>query len=275
MKQLALAERVAAFQDSSLKIPRAGYPLPDAAWYRNCDPKTGTHIPMTFSKERFVQGFNLTCGEYYILRDHLVKALRKDNIYKKKFNDPNVDYDHLWPIFDDLNRHPLLQNDAHVGWRHHMLFRWVTVTAAWITQLEKKIPDVNTYPFLPAENWKWGRADLSPKKKAPYVLYKHINIRFVGKREEVVIIRVIDLMEKDERPKMGDMTDLNLDRIRFTRLIERLHENTAVEFEDNDKIFFLHASAGNRYVTIGNDRQLAYALQLLRIRGSSKVELRL
>ncbi|KAE8862892.1 hypothetical protein CFE70_000769 [Pyrenophora teres f. teres 0-1] len=271
---LTIAERCAAFQEPSLTIARAGYPLPDAAWYRNADPTTRVHVPMTFSKEKFVQGFNLTCGEYYILRDHLFTLLSSRDIYKMRFNNPNVDYDYLWPIFEDLNKHPLLQYNAHVGWRHQMLFRWMTVTAAWMKQLDKKTSDIKTFPYLPAENWKWGRLDLSPKKKVPYVLYKHINIRIVDEEKDVIIIRVVDLIDKDKQPKMGDMTDLDLDHVRFARLTERLKESNILEYGENDEVVFLHTLVGNRYVAISNDRQLVYALQLLRVRGSSKVELK-
>jgi hypothetical protein len=64
-----LSQRVAEFKEIRLTTKRAGHPEPDAAWYRNTDSTTGEYVPMTFSKENFIRGFNLTVGEYYRLGD--------------------------------------------------------------------------------------------------------------------------------------------------------------------------------------------------------------
>ena len=270
---LSLSERRCAYKDTALTTLRAGYPLPDADWYRNTDEKTGHHVPMTFSKENFVQGFNITCGDYYILRDTLIPLLRKDDLYKKRFNNANVDYDYLWPIFDKLKAHTLLQHSAHVGWRHQMLFRWITVTAEWIKRLEKADGDVKNFPFLPQENWRWGRGDLSPKKRAPYTLYKHVSLRVVHEDESVAIVRVADLVDGSARPIMGNMVDIDLCNLRFTRLRQTLIENNFFGMLDTHEIQFLHPLAGNQYVAIEDDKQLAYAVQHLRIRGASKIDI--
>ncbi|OAL46019.1 hypothetical protein IQ07DRAFT_624133 [Pyrenochaeta sp. DS3sAY3a] len=224
---------------------RAGYPIPSPNWYRNSDKK-GNHVPMTFSKENFVQGFDLTCGEYYILREALVPRLLKDDLFKKKFNNPNVDYDILWPIFDKMTKHPLLQHDIHDGWKHHMLFRWIT--------------NFDTgFGYLPPENWKWGCDSLNPKNRAPYTLFKHINIRFTKSdgNETVIVVRVADLVEEDQRLVMGNTTDIDITHIELSRL-----KNIIRDKPDADRyVEFLHILRGNVYVGIEDDKQLQYAIR--------------
>jgi hypothetical protein len=251
---------------------RIGYPEPDLAWYRNADAKTGEHVPITFSKENFLRGFNLTVGEYYIARDALATLLSTHNIYMKKFNDPNVDYDFIWPVFKKINGHELLAYQCHIGWRYHMLCRWITVISAWMKQLDKR-SGFKEFPYLPEENWKWGCIALSPKKKLPYQLYKQINMRVVNRKQEVAIIRILDLVEKNKQPNLGTIEDLNLDDVNIQELVKLLDKNPNFTYDSDDVIVFSHALVGHRYISIGSNRHLAYALRQLRTRGSSKINL--
>ena len=74
-------------------------------------------------------------------------------MFKKKFNDPNVDHDYIWPTFVKLNGNPLLQYNCHVGWHYSILFRWITVVATSMKQLNKA-QNVHEFIRAPEENWK-------------------------------------------------------------------------------------------------------------------------
>jgi len=89
-----------------------------------------------------------------------------------------------------------------------MLFRWITVTATWMHKLHQN-DLLLEFPFYPDENWKWGNFNLSPKKKIPFTLYKHVSIRLVNALDEVVIVRVMDLLDKNDQPELDDMSDLD------------------------------------------------------------------
>ncbi|KAF1843823.1 uncharacterized protein K460DRAFT_378880 [Cucurbitaria berberidis CBS 394.84] len=257
---LTLSTRRDAFKDASHTTELAGYPLPDKDWYRHRN-NNGEYAAVTFTKEKSIQGFNLTCSKYYILRDALVPLLHKDDIYKKRFNDANVKHDDLWPIFVTICEHDLVQHPTHIGWKHDMLFRWFKTTA-------------ETFPFLPADHWKWGRSDLSPKKGSPYMLYKLVSIRFEDEGGKVAIVRLVDLADDAVRPVMGNRIDMNPSDSSFDRLVKILLDNESINYQKGSKIKFLHLLRGNVYVAIETDKQLSYAIKQLRIRGTSKIEMR-
>lgn len=154
-----------------------------------------------------------------------------------------------------------------------MLFRWITVTAEWMKQLYKKNSDALNFPYLPPENWKWSTTQMSPKKKTPYVLFKHINIWIANKDNEVAVIRTIDLVQEELQPVLGNMIDLDVSQLQHSRLIERIEQNRSITLDASYTILFMHPLLGNRYVAIQNDKELSYAVQTLRLRGSSKIEL--
>jgi len=89
-----------------------------------------------------------------------------------------------------------------------MLFRWVTITVTWMHKLHKN-DLLLEIPFYPDENWKWGRVDLSTKKKILFTLYKHVSIRIVNNEDDAAIFRVMDLLDKNDQPDLGDMSDLD------------------------------------------------------------------
>lgn len=137
-------------------------------------------------------------------------------------------------MFGKISNYALLQHLVPVGWKYQMLFRWFTVMAEQIKTLEKKDEDNRSFLFLPAEYWKWGRSDLSPKKRAPYTQYKYLAIRIEDESDvdNVTIVRVADLVNEDVRPPMGNMIDLDLSDVQYKRLTDILVEKMG--FKDSN-----------------------------------------
>ncbi|CAE6998987.1 hypothetical protein HRS9139_04061 [Pyrenophora teres f. teres] len=244
---------------------RAGYPLPDAEWYRNSKDETGDHIPMTFSKENFVQGFNLTCGQYYILRDHLVKALRKDDFYKKDFHrDMDAKFD-AWNIWDELNKHPLLQNasNAHPKWRHDMLWKWISGTSLWI---EKHVEALDN-GMTPDKGWEWGPDRITPKNGPNYVQFQHIRIRISDATKVERIIPVIALIEGNMKAKPNSPIDLDTELVRLEHLRNILVNTKNFTLHEDDQIMW--TLEGENF-EIETDGDLVTALSTLRCQDSDR-----
>jgi hypothetical protein len=197
---------------------RAGYPLPDAAWYRNTDKQTGGHVPMTFSKENFAQGFNITCGDYYTVRDALVLLLRKDDFYLKDFHkDMDAKFD-AWLIWEKLDQHILLRHPAASKWRHDMLWRFISSTSLWIERHKDALDDGNP----PDKGWVWGPERLTPKNAPGHVQYQHMKIRVLKEVEQVRIVRVDSLLDGDERRRPDSPIDIDPDKLRLQHLMNIL-----------------------------------------------------
>ena len=132
------------------------------------------------------------------------------------------------------------------------------------------------FPFYPDENWKWDRDDLSPEKKIPFTLYKHVSIRIVNNENEIAIIRVVDLLVNDDQPQLGDMSDLDPDKVDLTRFAAVLRrKKKSFKYPASSLITYKHTLTGNERIAITKGKQLAYALELLRTQGKSKIEMRL
>ncbi|KAI4710493.1 hypothetical protein J4E89_004948 [Alternaria sp. Ai002NY15] len=132
------------------------------------------------------------------------------------------------------------------------------------------------FPLYPDDNRKWGRVDLSPKKKIPFTLHKHVSIRIVNNEDEAAIIRVMDLLDKNDQPELGDISDLHPDKVSLTRFAAVLRrKKKSFEYPANSLNTFKHTLTGNQQIAITKSKQLAYALKLLRTRGKSKIEMRL
>ncbi|PVI03944.1 hypothetical protein DM02DRAFT_625465 [Periconia macrospinosa] len=164
MAQLSIPERRKAFKDRTLL---AGLPVPDKSWYRNNSP-TGSYTPMPFTKENFICGFFLSRGDYYIIRDEVVEALKQKDLFKmKSFNDPDVMYDFVWPIYAMIEKHAIMSHVVPAGWKYHMIFKFIHATAAWMRERDEK--NELAWPFYPAEDWGQGN---SKKLKTSLLSYR-------------------------------------------------------------------------------------------------------
>jgi hypothetical protein len=213
---------------------RAGYPLPDSAWYRNTNDD-GDHVPMTFSKENFVRGFNITCGEYYVIRDALVTLLHQDDFYKKDLHkDMNAKYK-AWEIWEKMFEHALLQHPVPLKWRHNMLWKWISGTSSWIERHKDALDNGD----VPDKGWEWGPDRLTPKNAPPHIQFQHIKIRVITPDEVAQTVSVISLLDGDEKRKPSSPVDLNPGNIRITHLHELLKQHdfphyTQLTWQDPD-----------------------------------------
>jgi hypothetical protein len=130
------------------------------------------------------------------------------------------------------------------------------------------------FPYLPQEKWFWGQPNLPPKKKAPYALFKHICLCVQNSDNQVSLVRLVDLADKEKRPAMGNMVDVKTDHLQLAMLINILENDPSFEFNSKThNIEFLHSLIGNRNIRITQDNELQYAVQSLRTHGSSKIQM--
>jgi len=209
---------------------RAGYPLPDAAWYRNTDEKTGNHVPMTFSKENFVQGFNITCGDYYTVRADLIPLLRKDDFYLKNLHkDIDAKFD-AWLIWEELDQHILLTHSAHSKWRHDMLWRLISSTSLWIEKHRVALDDGE----IPDKGWEWGPERLTPKNAPCHVQYQHLKIRVINEEKQMRVVWVDSLINGDERHHPESPVDIDPNSLRLQHLLDILKKTDG--FKEFDQL---------------------------------------
>lgn len=119
-----------------------------------------------------MQGFDLTCGEYYILREALVSLLLQDDLCSKDLHtDMNAKFD-SWNIWEQMKLHPLLQHPVHPKWRHDMLWKWISSTSQWIS----KHQEAQDSGVIPDKGWEWGPERLAQKNLAHHVQLQHIKM---------------------------------------------------------------------------------------------------
>lgn len=223
--------------------PRAGYPLPDADWYRNTDPKTGKHVAMNFSKEKFAQGFNLTPGKYYKIREHLVHLLRQDNLYLKDLQKDSDAKFLAWSVWEEIMEHPLLQHDAPLKWRHDMVWRFISATSSWIQRHLEALDNGE----IPDKGWEWGPERLTPKNAPPHIQYQHLKIRVENKEAKPRIVKVLSLLDGNEDAVPHSPIDLNPEDLRIHNLFDILRETdgfggfySVVWVDGDDDLFVLN-----------------------------------
>ena len=86
----------------------------------------------------------------------------------------------------------------------------------------------------------------------------------------------MDLLEKNDQPELGDMSDLDPVKVSLTRFAAVLgRKEKSFEYSANSLITFRHTLTGNEKIAITKSKHLAYALKLLGTRGKSEIEMRL
>jgi hypothetical protein len=68
---------------------------------------------VTYSQEKFVRGFDLTCGEFYRLREWLVPLLIEGQLYKQDLGKHDVKWD-LCKFHEETCKHSTLASKTMV-----------------------------------------------------------------------------------------------------------------------------------------------------------------
>jgi hypothetical protein len=146
---------------------RAGWPEADDAWFRGrgnmpegTTKKDAVVGIMQFTKLNFVTGFDLTCGEYYRLREDVVNLLLVEKLFKHNFKNPETNWA-LYEIYGEVERHTLLRNKIErcpPYWAHYMITQFVTKDVAeWIDYQKHLLdPENITGTLERSSNWTWG-----------------------------------------------------------------------------------------------------------------------
>ncbi len=148
-------------RNSSYYERRAGYPLPDKAFFK--DQSGGKRTKVHYMDENLVRGFNLTPGEFYRLRESVIPHLIKDGLYKTDFKDTYSQWD-LYAIIDAVMQpHRILRlkpnyNQVAAYWRHNMFLKFLTRVAIWMEENASVMFSVNgELMLIPRDaNWSWG-----------------------------------------------------------------------------------------------------------------------
>jgi hypothetical protein len=129
-------------------------------------------------------------------------------------------------------------------------------------------------PANPPHRFTWECQNLWLDKAANKEIFKNLQIKIQDRMAEQVVKSRIDillLVHENERPLTNVEVDMNLDKLRYVRLMHYLRDH---DFDPTfHKVSLRHPCAGSRLVSIANDGQLKYAVVVLRYQGTDTIEL--
>ena len=111
---------------------RAGYSVADNYFFENRRSDDQPRSKVRWSKENFVRGFDLTCGEFYRIREKTLQYLLLNVDYKSKLNDQKWE---LYEAYEWMEKHELLENKkVPAYWKRKMIQKFVSGLCGWLHQ---------------------------------------------------------------------------------------------------------------------------------------------
>ena len=266
-------------------VPRAGHGKPDAFWYEGRKSANEDMAKMPYSKESFVQGFDLTPGDFYRLLDKVRSLLLVDGLYKKKKKALEAKWA-LHEIYATLYKDPLLQGPPGLNppipeyWKSKMIRKFVQNTSQSVKLNSHCINNEGT-GFLKTfkqYTWKWGPG-IDDHESSKYFQYRHMKIEVHSHPDNDSSGNILDLsacygslcdmsfldivVEESPRPLWEDVSK---HAAQYGRLIEVIKEGQSRlrHFSpDVHELQYRH-TVEDRWLSIKSDSDLSSALPLLR-----------
>jgi hypothetical protein len=240
---------------------RAGYAVPSTKWFENRDEENFRE-PMLYGRENFVQGFNITIGEFYALQLQcsILLALYKDDLQDAKLNSKRQ-YHFNWDlarIERQLRNNPMLtRGDPPDQWKNYMVRNFVLASL----NSQRKPPDGTDK--TKGNTWKLGeyKTDISMERRNCFQ-FRHMKaaIEMFGGITVFLHLRtIIRSSYKDTNP----VKDVALREFSFQRLEEEIVANVDNGY-DQDKDCIQYRGHNSRYVIVHDDESLRTALVSLR-----------
>ena len=244
---------------------RAGCPPPNEEFYTG--GPVGERQRPVYTKETYVRGLNLTCGEYLRHRESTATKILQMGLLNMK-DKISIDYAkaslHRW----HYNR--LFDPDAAGGlsnipefWRDTIVRDFIQSQLDWTREHKLQLtPDGNKIVNLPLKaTWRWGPCREGPSFSGLFQL-QHMKINMLVPQDGFTL-RVLELIEPDTSGATYIPTPKDVDhtRISFEKLEAKLQEINNLPYSPSlHKLVYQHPDLKTHAVQVTSSDILVNAL---------------
>jgi hypothetical protein len=255
---------------------RAGYAEPDIDFFER--KKDGKRTKVHYTDENFVQGFNLTCGEFYRLREAIAPHLIANGLYKLNFKDTDVE----WQLFDVYDK--VLQNHALIKqksstlaipayWAHKMLWKFLTRLGGWLNDNESFFHGKRTLELPKDSRWSWG-PEREHKDYNGFYQLQHLSIQVRNEGHGDLIIELWDLVPRSTYPQKA-VQDVSLSQVDFDMFSAKI-KAAFIDFSlATHDITYNHPQQSALTFKVQDSSSLRSAITLLQVKFSFEVSMSL
>ncbi|KAH5481037.1 hypothetical protein HBI18_253920 [Parastagonospora nodorum] len=257
---------------------RAGYPEPDLLFYEGRKNTNEPRQHVVWSKENFVRGYNLTCGEFYRFRQDMAPLLMENRLYKQNLKDTDKKWD-LFEAYEKAHKHPLLQKSTGpMYWKRKMIAKFFTsYLQFWLEKhdlfIDPNVEDGSGWTYFPrSSSWAWPRKGMW--KFDGYFQYQHMKIRIQSepdshdRSETICELRIWDILDPEIISSSGPTSHIDVDLERCILLLLQERFKTCPHLQDFSEkthdIRYRDPDSENKWFRIYDDSSLINAITMLR-----------
>jgi len=254
---------------------RLGYPVPDEAWFdKSLDAKKEDAV-MSYTKERFLIGFNLNVREFLMLRkDVAVQALERGLQDKTLALNKKGPRRKATEVVRYTRSHPLLNVqlpwEVPAWWFDVMTKHFVTrgVVSDYLRTFSdtfsKPLDELIATDYETKVNFAWSSLRVSDEVFSGYFQFQDCKIRIKGMTAATSIeIPVTTLLATP----LGNRTeaDLDLGQLRFDKLKQTITANGSLgPWSETSELRAPRESSASNYLLVEDDESLRIALRMCR-----------
>ena len=150
--------------------------MPTDEWYKNEDV-TLKYIPMTFSQENFVTGFDLTVGQYYKLAKALANYIRTNQLHTKDIRRDRAAELKCWSVYERLMNNKDLDDSTDLTippkWKSDMIWAFISAMSTFVKNNHAKLEAGD----WPQTQWTWGPHRVSKSSASKNYQYQHMKVQ--------------------------------------------------------------------------------------------------
>jgi len=269
-------------RNPSYYLPRAGHPAPTKEFYEGRENGEGTAQPVSYTHEKFVRGFDLTCGEFYRLREAMIPHLLEDGLYAKSLNEPNPKWE-MWEVYEKALQHGLLkEKKVPPYWKHKIIHRFIQDLAMWMVKknLAFEGQGENWRAELPRDfNWEFG-ADIMFDRFEGWYQFQHLVVMIEDVNSLVPWpVKVRDILRQPtaSSPPIGPVSwkDINIAYVSFDELWVVIKKSPPLaKYNTQTHVLkYRHPEDTSVSLRISDDASLQGALTTLRAKSNYHVRI--
>ena len=256
---------------------RAGYSVADNYFFENRRSDDQPRSKVRWSKENFVRGFDLTCGEFYRIREKTLQYLLLNVDYKSKLNDQKWE---LYEAYEWMEKHELLENKkVPAYWKRKMIQKFVSGLCGWLHQNNDLVDEEESeLTNLPTDfSWKWG-PDRRHQTFNGWFQSRHmIFIMHDTDSNSSCRIPVTSILEdvSEDEPLIHGIMDIDVNSMRFEILQQVLKKNIpSMNYSaTTHSIGYSTSNTDSDWTYVRDDSTLRSALSVLKKKNSDEVQL--
>jgi len=253
---------------------RAGYSKRDLAWYHNKNDR-GENTMMNYSKENFVSGWNMECGQFYKIRKALALEVLRRGLPQLALKSIQAQFE-IYEVMEWLER--LLNKNGRLSvvpayWREHSKKDFVVRIVAWVKKYKMRLEGGDIVNFSQKAKWKWGPHRQSEEFKGIFQL-QHLKI-VIQVPEDDMTIPVRDIIDIK---KFGfSYLDVDVKKIKFSLLQQAMEKKKHSPYKATTYyVAYVHPDHDDDEITeINDDDSLHLALYALRKHMDDKVHFKM